>query len=138
VLPTRNLIHTLLYLLYILFPVEQKIVYFRRFGSGSGIGSGSAFALKAEFDIKRYNDGYLFQDQKYDALKAHAEEKLEEANREIENISRAQVCCRYVTLSSIVPRYPVPGKYLPEPTESREPVFVDRLVPPIRIHQFLV
>jgi hypothetical protein len=31
------------------------------------------------------------QDQKYEALKAHAEEKLEEANKEIENIARSQV-----------------------------------------------
>ena len=31
------------------------------------------------------------QDQKYQMLKNHAEEKLEEANREIDNISRSQV-----------------------------------------------
>ncbi len=31
------------------------------------------------------------KDQKYEALKAHAEEKLEEANKEIENIARSQV-----------------------------------------------
>ena len=31
------------------------------------------------------------QDQKYQMLKDHAEEKLEEANREIDNISRSQV-----------------------------------------------
>ena len=29
--------------------------------------------------------------QRYDLLKAHAEEKLEEANKEIDNISRGQV-----------------------------------------------
>ena len=34
---------------------------------------------------------FLFQDQKYELLKSHAEEKLEEANKEIDNISRSQV-----------------------------------------------
>jgi hypothetical protein len=35
------------------------------------------------------------KDQKYEALKAHAEEKLEEANKEIENIARSQVPSRH-------------------------------------------
>jgi hypothetical protein len=35
------------------------------------------------------------KDQKYEALKAHAEEKLEEANKEIENIARSQVLSRH-------------------------------------------
>ena len=33
--------------------------------------------------------------QRYDLLKAHAEEKLEEANKEIDNISRGQVRLRF-------------------------------------------
>lgn len=39
----------------------------------------------AEYKLKLKN-----QDQRYELLKAHAEEKLEEANREIDNISRGQ------------------------------------------------
>jgi len=39
----------------------------------------------AEYKTKLKN-----QDQRYDLLKAHAEEKLEEANKEIDNISRGQ------------------------------------------------
>lgn len=49
---------------------------------------------KNEEQLKNYVEEYKVklkkQDQKYDLLKAHAEEKLEEANREIDNISRGQ------------------------------------------------
>jgi len=49
---------------------------------------------KNEEQLKNYVEEYKIklkkQDQKYDLLKAHAEEKLEEANREIDNISRGQ------------------------------------------------
>ena len=41
--------------------------------------------------IEEYKNKLTRQDQKYQLLKEHAEEKLEEANREIENISRSQV-----------------------------------------------
>jgi transforming acidic coiled-coil-containing protein 2 len=49
---------------------------------------------KNEEQLKNYVEEYKIklkkQDQKYELLKAHAEEKLEEANREIDNISRGQ------------------------------------------------
>jgi len=49
---------------------------------------------KNEEQLKNYVEDYKIklkkQDQRYELLKAHAEEKLEEANREIENISRGQ------------------------------------------------
>lgn len=47
-----------------------------------------------EEKLKKYVEEYQIklrkQDQKYELLKAHAEEKLEEANREIDNTSRSQ------------------------------------------------
>ena len=50
---------------------------------------------KNEEQLKAYVEEYQSklskQDQKYQMLKDHAEEKLEEANREIDNISRSQV-----------------------------------------------
>ena len=50
---------------------------------------------KNEEQLKAYVEVYQSklskQDQKYQMLKDHAEEKLEEANREIDNISRSQV-----------------------------------------------
>ena len=50
---------------------------------------------KNEEQLKAYVEMYQSklskQDQKYQMLKDHAEEKLEEANREIDNISRSQV-----------------------------------------------
>ena len=50
---------------------------------------------KNEEQLKAYIDEYKNklsrQDQKYQLLKEHAEEKLEEANKEIDNISRSQV-----------------------------------------------
>ena len=50
---------------------------------------------KNEEQLKAYVEVYQSklskQDQKYQMLKDHAEEKLEEANREINNISRSQV-----------------------------------------------
>jgi len=49
---------------------------------------------KNEEQLKNYVDEYKMklkkQDQKYELLKAHAEEKLDEANREIDNVSRSQ------------------------------------------------
>ena len=39
--------------------------------------------------------------QRYDLLKAHAEEKLEEANKEIDNISRGQVGLRFWILDEL-------------------------------------
>lgn len=49
---------------------------------------------KNEEELKKYVEEYKMKlrksDQKYEALKAHAEEKLEEANREVENIARSQ------------------------------------------------
>lgn len=49
---------------------------------------------KNEEQLKHYVSEYKTklksQDQRYDLLKAHAEEKLEEANKEIDNISRGQ------------------------------------------------
>ena len=45
--------------------------------------------LKAYVEV--YQSKLSKQDQKYQMLKDHAEEKLEEANREIDNISRSQV-----------------------------------------------
>jgi len=49
---------------------------------------------KNEEQLKTYVDEYKEklrkQDQKYNMLKAHAEEKLEEANREIDKIARSQ------------------------------------------------
>ena len=44
-------------------------------------------ALNVE-TLKNYTN---WSSQRYDLLKAHAEEKLEEANKEIDNISRGQV-----------------------------------------------
>ena len=41
--------------------------------------------------IEEYKNKLSRQDQKYQLLKEHAEEKLEEANKEIDNISRSQV-----------------------------------------------
>ena len=41
--------------------------------------------------VEDYKDKLKKQDQKYNMLKAHAEEKLEEANREIDKIARSQV-----------------------------------------------
>lgn len=41
--------------------------------------------------IEEYKNKLKRQDQKYQLLKEHAEEKLEEANKEIDNISRSQV-----------------------------------------------
>ena len=41
--------------------------------------------------IEEYKNKLTRQDQKYQLLKEHAEEKLEEANKEIDNISRSQV-----------------------------------------------
>ena len=50
---------------------------------------------KNEEQLKAYIDEYKNklsrQDQKYQLLKEHAEEKLEEANKEIDNISKSQV-----------------------------------------------
>ena len=50
---------------------------------------------KNEEQLKSYVEEYKGklskQDQKYQLLKAHAEDKLEEANKEIDNISRSQV-----------------------------------------------
>ena len=50
---------------------------------------------KNEEQLKAYVEVYQSklskQDQKYQMLKDHAEEKLEEANREIDVISRSQV-----------------------------------------------
>lgn len=47
-----------------------------------------------EEQLKKYVEDYKAKlkksDQKYELLKSHAEEKLEEANKEIDNISRAQ------------------------------------------------
>lgn len=40
--------------------------------------------------IEEYRNKLTRQDQKYQLLKEHAEEKLEEANKEIDNISRSQ------------------------------------------------
>eukprot|EP00092_Neocalanus_flemingeri_P024537 GFUD01026611.1.p1 GENE.GFUD01026611.1~~GFUD01026611.1.p1 ORF type:complete len:319 (+),score=107.04 GFUD01026611.1:81-1037(+) len=40
--------------------------------------------------VEEYKDKLKKQDQKYNLLKAHAEEKLEEANREIDKIARSQ------------------------------------------------
>lgn len=40
--------------------------------------------------IEEYKNKLTRQDQKYQLLKEHAEEKLEEANKEIDNISRSQ------------------------------------------------
>jgi len=40
--------------------------------------------------VEDYKDKLKKQDQKYNMLKAHAEEKLEEANREIDKIARSQ------------------------------------------------
>jgi DNA repair exonuclease SbcCD ATPase subunit len=40
--------------------------------------------------VDEYKDKLKKQDQKYNMLKAHAEEKLEEANREIDKIARSQ------------------------------------------------
>lgn len=40
--------------------------------------------------VDEYKDKFKKQDQKYNMLKAHAEEKLEEANREIDKIARSQ------------------------------------------------
>jgi len=49
---------------------------------------------KNEEQLKTYIDEYKNklsrQDQKYQLLKEHAEEKLEEANKEIDNISKSQ------------------------------------------------
>merc|ERR1719431_2550766 len=49
---------------------------------------------KNEEQLKSYVEEYKGklskQDQKYQLLKAHAEDKLEEANKEIDNISRSQ------------------------------------------------
>merc|ERR1719516_967243 len=49
---------------------------------------------KNEEQLKSYVEEYKSklskQDQKYQSLKAHAEDKLEEANKEIDNISRSQ------------------------------------------------
>ena len=39
--------------------------------------------------IEEYKNKLKRQDQKYQLLKEHAEEKLEEANKEIDNISRS-------------------------------------------------
>ena len=41
--------------------------------------------------IEEYKNKLSRQDQKYQLLKDHAEEKLEEANKEIDNISKSQV-----------------------------------------------
>ena len=41
--------------------------------------------------IEEYKGKLSRQDQKYQLLKEHAEEKLEEANKEIDNISKSQV-----------------------------------------------
>jgi len=40
--------------------------------------------------VEEYKEKLKKQDQKYNMLKAHAEEKLEEANREIDKITRSQ------------------------------------------------
>merc|ERR1712130_91675 len=40
--------------------------------------------------IEEYKNKLSRQDQKYQLLKEHAEEKLEEANKEIDNISKSQ------------------------------------------------
>jgi len=44
--------------------------------------------------VEEYKDKLKKQDQKYNMLKAHAEEKLEEANREIDKIARSQCLLR--------------------------------------------
>ena len=41
--------------------------------------------------IEEYKSKLSRQDKKYQLLKEHAEEKLEEANKEIDNISKSQV-----------------------------------------------
>ena len=46
--------------------------------------------------IEEYKNKLSRQDQKYQLLKEHAEEKLEEANKEIDNISKSQVCTKYL------------------------------------------
>ena len=43
------------------------------------------------WNVETLNKLTICSPQRYDLLKAHAEEKLEEANKEIDNISRGQV-----------------------------------------------
>ena len=63
---------------------------------------------KNEEQLKSYIDEYKNklsrQDQKYQLLKDHAEEKLEEANKEIDNISKSQVWSNSITISCIRPK----------------------------------
>ena len=60
---------------------------------------------KNEEQLKSYIDEYKSklsrQDQKYQLLKDHAEEKLEEANKEIDNISKSQVWSNFISISCI-------------------------------------
>ena len=49
--------------------------------------------------VEEYKEKLKKQDQKYNMLKAHAEEKLEEANREIDKIARSQVKDQQLNLS---------------------------------------
>ena len=48
--------------------------------------------------IEEYKNKLSRQDQKYQLLKDHAEEKLEEANKEIDNISKSQVWPNFITI----------------------------------------
>ena len=83
---------------------NQDQVWARQyFGSMDGCIMYPNMALHLAENLKHYYMWYqawnvetlknytLCSPQRYDLLKAHAEEKLEEANKEIDNISRGQV-----------------------------------------------
>lgn len=68
--------------------------------------------------IEEYKNKLSRQDQKYQLLKEHAEEKLEEANKEIENISRSQEA-EVAKLTALLQKTEMKAKSLEQTVEQK-------------------
>jgi len=68
--------------------------------------------------IEEYKNKLKRQDQKYQLLKEHAEEKLEEANKEIDNISRSQEA-EVAKLTALLQKTEMKAKSLEQTVEQK-------------------
>lgn len=68
--------------------------------------------------IEEYKNKLSRQDQKYQLLKEHAEEKLEEANKEIDNISRSQEA-EVAKLTALLQKTEMKAKSLEQTVEQK-------------------